>query len=226
MAIILCIETSASMCSVALFNGGELLHLEEENKKNSHAELLLPFIENCLAKANKKRSDIDAVAISEGPGSYTGLRIGVSTAKGLCYALSIPLIAVDTLTSMVHAIDNKNNFDIFIPMQDARRMEVYTCMLNQDLQKIQETNALVVEESSFDTIKDKRIAFFGDGAMKCMETFSHLPQATFFDTIVPSAKYMGLGANKKLEEDAFEDVAYFTPFYLKSFVAGTPKKLV
>jgi len=226
MAIILCIETSASMCSVALFNGMELLHLEEENKKNSHAELLLPFVENCLAKANKKRSDIDAVAISEGPGSYTGLRIGVSTAKGLCYALSIPLIAVDTLTSMVHAIDNKSDFDIFVPMQDARRMEVYTCMLNQDLKKIQATNALVVDGNSFDSIQKKRIAFFGDGVMKCKETFSHLPQTTFFEEIVPSAKYMGLGANKKFEEKQFEDVAYFVPFYLKDFVAGTPKKLV
>lgn len=226
MALILCIETSASMCSVALFDGGKLLHCEEENKKNSHAELLLPFVEKCLKLANKERKDIEAIAISEGPGSYTGLRIGTSTAKGLCYALEIPLIAVDTLTTMVEGIENRQDFDLFIPMQDARRMEVYTCLLNQDLEKIQETNALVVDENSFDEIKDKRLAFFGDGAMKCEEALAHLPQATFFSDIVPSSKYMGLEANEKYKKKEFEDVAYFVPFYLKNFVAGMPKKLV
>lgn len=226
MAYILCIETSASCCSVALFNGDELIHLEEETKKNSHAELLLPFIEKCLLAANIKKSALDAIAISEGPGSYTGLRIGVSTAKGLCYALNIPLISIDTLASMVHGVEHKEDFDLFCPMQDARRMEVYTCLLNTQLEKTQETNALVVEADSFEDYSDKRIAFFGDGAMKCKEVLSHLEGSVFFNNIIPSAKYMGLEANKKLQLQDFEDTAYFVPFYLKNFVAGMPKKLV
>ena len=226
MALILCIETSASMCSVALFKDGNLLSLKEENKKNSHAELLLPFVGICLKEVNKERTEIEAIAISEGPGSYTGLRIGTSTAKGLCYALKVPLIAIDTLATMVNGIENKKNFDFFVPMQDARRMEVYTCLINQGLNKVQETNALVVDKNSFDSMKDNRLAFFGDGAMKCKETLSHLPKATFFKDIVPSAKYMGLEANEKFDQGYFEDVAYFVPLYLKDFVAGTPKKLV
>ena len=226
MALILCIETSASMCSVGLFEDGKLLSLKEENRKNSHAELLLPFVSACLKESSKNRTGLDAVAISEGPGSYTGLRIGTSTAKGLCYALQIPLIAVDTLASMVNGVESKVEFDYFIPMQDARRMEVYTCLLDSNFEKIEMTNAMVVERNSFESIQDKRLAFFGDGAEKCAEPLSHLPKATFFNDLIPSAKYMGLEANVKYHQKRFEDVAYFVPFYLKNFVAGTPKKLV
>lgn len=244
MATILNIETATKVCSVALAKDGGLLALKEVNGDYSHAENLTVFIEDVCKQANVKLSDVDAIAVSKGPGSYTGLRIGVSTAKGLCYSLDKPLIAINTLehlscslsthfTSGLNgpppdlsniSLDIPNLPFLSCPMIDARRMEVYCAVYDSASNEIISTTAKIIDEDSFsDLLEKNRIFFFGDGASKCKEALSKNKNAIFLDDISPSAKDMIRLSEKAYSEKKFEDVAYFEPFYLKDFVAGKKK---
>ena len=178
--------------------------------------------------ANIGYSQLDAVAVSKGPGSYTGLRIGVSTAKGICYAADLPLMAIDTLEAMAYGMKVKlgsqiSNNDLLIPMIDARRMEVYAAVFDANLHKINDTAALVIDENSFEDLqKEHRLWLFGDGAPKLKKVFENQPNISIIDGFKPSAAYMLPLVDKALKEKDFVDVAYFEPFYLKDFVAGKP----
>lgn len=228
MALILNIETATTVCSVSLAKDGKLLSLKEQNGDYSHAENLTLFIEDVCKQANIKLSQIDAVAVSKGPGSYTGLRIGVSTAKGLCYSLDKPLIAVDTLQHMAIAVLNKWNIEtpeaFYVPMLDARRMEVYSAIYSAGGKLVRETQAEIIDENSFRSLlKEHPIVFFGDGALKCKPVLSYTTNAAFLTDIFPSAKDMITLSEKAYNAKQFEDVAYFEPYYLKDFVAGKKK---
>lgn len=228
MAIILNIETATTVCSVSLAKDGKLLALKEINGDYSHAENLTLFIENVCQQANIKLSEVEAVAVSKGPGSYTGLRIGVSTAKGLCYSLDKPLIAINTLEHISLSVSStfiiQYPTSLFCPMVDARRMEVYCAVFDGQLNLIKETAAEIIDEHSFaDLLSKNKMIFFGNGAPKCKEVLSKNENAVFVDGIVPSAKDMILLSEKAFKEKQFEDVAYFEPFYLKDFVAGKKK---
>jgi len=217
------LETSTKNCSVSISRNGELLCLCEEFDDNyGHSEKLHQFIEWALEGAEISLKDLDAVCVSKGPGSYTGLRIGVSAAKGLCFGLNIPLISLESLEILAQSQINKD-FDLIIPMIDARRMEVYTSQFNSSGGKISPIEAKILDENSFQEFKDLNIAFVGDGVEKS-ETILQLPNATYFKGIHPSAENMIQLAEKKFNQKQFEDVAYFEPFYLKEFVAG-PKKV-
>lgn len=227
MAKILNIETSTRVCSVAVSIDGELISLKESHEKNAHAENITLFSESVIKKAGIVFSDLDAIAVSKGPGSYTGLRIGVSTAKGFCYALDKPLIAIGTLKSlaagMIQKQENPHEY-LFCPMIDARRMEVYAAIFDHRLQAVKETEAVIIDESSFAELLDKhKIAFAGDGAEKCKAALGSHPKALFQDNLLPSATFLIDLAEQHFSENEFENVAYFEPFYLKDFVAGVPK---
>lgn len=229
MSLILGIETSTKICSVAISDGNKLLAIEEEGGGYSHSEKLTVFIQKVLEKANIVLEDIDAVAVSKGPGSYTGLRIGVSVAKGLCYALDKPLIAVDTLQAMARNVATKKG-DInalYSPMIDARRMEVYTALYNSDNLPVASISAKIIDENSFsEELSKTKVVFFGDGSAKCAEVLDKSPNASFIAEGLPSAEFVNQIAIEKYKNEAFEDVAYFEPYYLKDFVATTPKKLL
>lgn len=230
MARIISIETATKTCSVALSHGKELVALKEVTEERySHAEQLAVFIKDVLAEAGWKTTDLDAVAVSKGPGSYTGLRIGVSTAKGLCYALNIPMIAVPTPASLaLQAINQEQDESaIYCPMLDARRMEVYAALYNDQLEEIREIRADIVDaETYLEYLDDQPFYYFGDGADKCAEVLDAFPNARLLPEMKPSAKEVALLAYDRLQAGQLEDVAYFEPFYLKDFVAGKPKKLV
>ena len=218
--MILCLETATPSCSVALVHNGEVLACEEDPKGQNHSEKITLFIDSVMKKANISYNDLDAVAVSMGPGSYTGLRIGVSTAKGICYAVSKPLIAVETLHAMAYG--GKYN-GILIPMIDARRMEVYAAIFDENINKIKDTEAVIIDENSFaDLKKDHHLYLFGDGADKCAELFANDDKITVIKDFYCSAKYMNTIAQQKFNNKDFVDVAYFEPFYLKDFVPGTP----
>jgi len=226
MALILNLETATTVCSVALAKDGQLLSSKEINGDYTHAENLTRFIEIALQEANHTLADLDAIAVSKGPGSYTGLRIGVSTAKGLCYALDKPLIALNTLEHSAYTCSltygEKN--DLVCPMIDARRMEVYCAVYTKTHQLIRSTAAEIIDEHSFNDLLEKhRIYFFGDGAEKCKSVLGNNPNAVFIDSLYPSASHMILLSEKAYINRSFEDVAYFEPFYLKDFVAGKKK---
>jgi len=230
MALILNLETATTVCSVSLAKDGKLIALKEINGNYSHAENLTLFVEDVFKQAGLKLNDVDAIAVSKGPGSYTGLRIGVSTAKGLCYALDKPLIAINTLQHMAFAITNNILHIIpppktlYCPMIDARRMEVYCALFDEDNNFVMPTAALIIDEHSFDEyLKDYVICFFGDGAAKCKQVLSADKNALFIEDIFPSAKNMILLSEEAFNKNQFEDVAYFEPFYLKDFVAGKKK---
>lgn len=224
MAYILNLETATTNCSVSISNNGELMILKEHNSASfSHAEQLHVFINEALKDVALDITELDAVAVSKGPGSYTGLRIGVSAAKGLCYALNVPLISVSTLTSM--AFQKKDgNADFIVPVLDARRMEVYSTIFNNRLEEIRETKAEIIEENSFGELASKgEVLIIGSGAKKCIKPLES--KGFEFDTsVVPSAKEMCSLAYKKYKIKNFEDVAYFEPYYLKDFVLQTKKK--
>lgn len=221
MATILNIETSTKNCSVSIAKDGIQLCLVEEDEENyAHGEKLNQFIDWCLTGAEIELNDIEAVCVSKGPGSYTGLRIGVSSAKGLAYGLNIPLLAIDSLQVLADSQLNAD-VDLIIPMLDARRMEVYTALFDANGNQLTETEAKVIDELSFEDLKDKKIIFVGDGAEKCQTVLAHL-NATFVQTF-PSAEYMIQKAEQKFKERLFEDVAYFEPYYLKDFIAGKKK---
>ena len=223
MAIILALDTSTKNCSVALFNGNKIIALKEQNSDGyTHAEQLTLFIDQVVKSARVTLKEIKAIAISKGPGSYTGLRIGTSTAKGLCYALDIPLISIPTLKAMACTITKSHVADIYCPMIDARRMEVFSAVYDVKNNEIRGVQADVVDEQTYANFLNNEVLFFGDGASKCKETINH-KNAKFIEGIYPSAKNLGILANAKFEKKDFEDVAYFEPYYLKDFVAGKKK---
>lgn len=226
MALILQIETSTISCSVALAENGTTIACREASERNIHASSITLFIEEVMKSAGKGMTQLDAVAVSKGPGSYTGLRIGVSTAKGLCYALDIPLIAVDTLKIMASntGVNSGNTASLFCPMIDARRMEVYTAVYDSALNEINPVSAKIIDEHSFaDLLRERKMVFFGDGAEKCMETLGTNPNASFITTFQNSAADMSPEAFGRFNNQVFEDMAYFEPYYLKDFVATTPR---
>ncbi len=224
MGRILNLETATTNCSVSVSEGDKILSLQENNAINySHSEQLHVFIKEAVGEASLSLSDLDAIAVSKGPGSYTGLRIGVSAAKGLCFSLEIPLISVPTLESMAKQVRPESG-EIVIPVLDARRMEVYSAVFNDELKEIRETQAEVINEVSFgEFISTKKVHVVGSGAQKCSEVLSH-PNFHFDTSLVPSAREMAKIAFKKYQAEDFEDVAYFEPFYLKDFVLQTKKK--
>ena len=223
MGSILNIETATKNCSVSIAKNGAILAIKELNNGNySHAEVLHPFIVDILKEAELSVKDIDAVAVSKGPGSYTGLRIGVSAAKGFCFAFDKPLISVDTLTSLSRYISIDKG--IIIPMIDARRMEVYSAVFNNKNERIRDIKAEIIEENSFiEYLENNKVYFLGDGAQKCKSIINH-ENAIFIDDKFPSAKEMAQMSFYKYQKSDIENVAYFEPFYLKDFVVIPEKK--
>ncbi len=227
MAVILNIETSTEVCSVTISKNGELLYKKETLEGLSHSELLTVFIEDLLTENSLNLSELDAVAVSKGPGSYTGLRIGVSVAKGLCYGLEIPLIAVNSLETMATytALNSTENM-LFCPMIDARRMEVYTALYSTKGEEIKPISAEIIEEDFLaEYLNNNKILFFGNGAEKCKTKITH-PNATFDGPQKTSAQFMQKLTEEKYNKKEFEDIAYFEPFYLKNFVATIPKNKI
>lgn len=232
--MILNIETSTRVCSVALARNSRLIDLRENAEGKSHASLLAVFIDEVLRVNASDRSDLDAVAVSRGPGSYTGLRIGVSAAKGIAYGLRIPLIAVDTLSALTCGILQNPDFRKMMPelgkstwlcpMLDARRMEVYSSFFNFRMESERETKAEIIDTGSYqDILSRRKVVFFGNGSEKCERFLKH-ENAIFFKGVEPSAEFMTGISEKKFQAGKFEDVAYFEPFYLKDFIATIPKK--
>lgn len=234
MSYILIIETSTEVCSVALAREGELIDLLESGEGQNHARLVSVYAENLLARNKVKSSGLAAVAISRGPGSYTGLRIGVSTAKGLCYAARIPLIAVGTLESMATYVAadrfrfgiDESRETLYCPMIDARRMEVYSMLIDQNGNTVKPISAEVVDESFLAReLSDRQVVFLGNGSAKCRKAINS-PNAIFVDGVRASASHLCKLAWKAFQEQKFENLAYFEPFYLKDFVATVSKKNV
>lgn len=223
---ILCLETATTMCSVGVAVNGQMKSVCEVNQGYSHAEKIESLIDEALGKANLALNDLNAVAVGKGPGSYTGLRIGVSIAKGICLGLNIPLISVNTLEAMCYHPMVANVSGVKIPMLDARRMEVYTAAYNSSFLELLPTQALVVDSLSYSALRDEPLVLFGPGMEKCRSELGHLPFATYVSGVWPSAEGMMHIANNKLQNNEVEDVAYFEPFYLKDFVAGKPKKML
>lgn len=219
MAVILNLETATTNCSVSIARDGQLLALQEENSKNySHSEQLHLFIENVLHEAELSMQEIEAVAVSKGPGSYTGLRIGVAAAKGLCFALDLPLISTPTLESLARQLHITEGF--LIPMLDARRMEVYATVLNGQFETVRETRAEIINKDSFSEYSEKgKVYLMGSGANKCREMLTH-PNFEFCDDLVPSAKEMAVMTHQRFIKGTFESLAYFEPYYLKEFILG------
>lgn len=218
MSTILCIETASTNCSVAIGVNGKLLALKEDyDSSYSHAERLHNFIKEILAENGFELSDLDAIAVSKGPGSYTGLRIGVSAAKGLCYSLDLPLISVATLTSLANQVENEGTI---IPMMDARRMEVYTAVFDKDKNQIEDTSAKILDAESYKEYLDEQVVYFiGSGVEKFKKICEH-PNARYIEDKLPSSAQMVSLATIKHKISDFEDVAYFEPYYLKDFMMG------
>jgi len=230
MSCILHIETSTSACSVAVSDEGQNVFKKEDLNGPSHAVSLGVFVDEALSFADSHAMPLDAVAVSCGPGSYTGLRIGVSMAKGVCYGRNLPLIGLPTLKIECVPVllyhDELPDDALLCPMIDARRMEVYAAVYDRALNPVRDIAADIVDEHSYLEFLEKRpVYFFGDGAAKCKEKITH-PNAHFIDGIRPLASMMLPLAEKAISEKDFKDVAYFEPFYLKEFVAGKPKKLL
>lgn len=227
MAYILCLETATEVCSIALLKNDVVIALEENHEGNSHASQITLLIEAVMTKANIELNQLDAIAVSKGPGSYTGLRVGVSTAKGLCYALNIPLIAINTLHSLAQSLSSTINYQpptLLCPMLDARRMEVYCLLLDEQLNEVEKTQAKIIDENSFAAaLSTYKIYFFGNGSSKCKTIITH-SNAIFINDIKCSAKRMNTLVYEAFKQKQFEDVAYFEPFYLKDFVGTVAKK--
>jgi len=231
MSLILNIETSTELCSVCLADKYTLLSKRNSFDEKSHASQLTIFIEEIFAEFKISVSDLSAIAVSQGPGSYTGLRIGVSTAKGIAYAADKPLIAVDSYNAMANAVKQQifNNKDfvsnyLLCPMIDAKRMEVYTSLYNSDLETIEKINAKIIDENSFtDLLSKQRIYFFGNGSDK-FKNIIKSENAVFVENIFSYSEYMIQQSYTAFQNQKFEDIAYFEPFYLKDFVASLPKK--
>lgn len=217
MAIIINLETATTNCSVSIARNGELIQLREDNSPQySHSEQLHIFIREALKEASLCFQDISAIAVSKGPGSYTGLRIGVSAAKGLCFSLNLPLISVPTLDILAQQ-EAGMEYDFVVPLLDARRMEVYSAVFDARGKQIKETKAEIVQNDSYGEYVEKgRVLLIGDGAEKCRELLDHPNFA--FKSALPSSREMADLSYKKFLAGQFEDVAYFEPFYLKDFI--------
>jgi tRNA threonylcarbamoyladenosine biosynthesis protein TsaB len=223
LALILNIETASKNCSVSISKNGIIIALKEINEGGyTHAENLHPFIEEVLKISNLNINNIDAVAVSKGPGSYTGLRIGVSAAKGICFAIDKPLISVGTLKVLASQLNIDNGF--IIPMLDARRLEVYSSIFDNQHREIRKTEAEILNENSFKNyLISEKVYFLGDGVEKFKSMMSHF-NAIFIDNKFPSANEMGILSEEKFQKNDFENVAYFEPFYLKDFVTSIDLK--
>lgn len=228
---ILSIETSGKYCSASISGGDKIIHSEILKEERSHAAGVTVIIDKALKSSGLKTNDLHAIAVSEGPGSYTGLRIGVSVAKAMCYASEIPLIAVSTLKIMLlqlfdlAAIKNfeVDENDLFVPMIDARRMEVYQAVFSYNTELLRKIEPKIIDKNSYsDLLKEHNVIFFGNGADKCQEVISH-ENAVFVSGIEPEAKYMINPALEKYKSSIFENTAYYEPFYLKAFQATKPK---
>ncbi|MFM7728381.1 MAG: tRNA (adenosine(37)-N6)-threonylcarbamoyltransferase complex dimerization subunit type 1 TsaB [Flavobacteriales bacterium] len=224
MPILLCIESATTVCSVSLVRDGHVLSVRESSEGLNHAEKLTVFVEEVFHEAGVPMSDIDGVAVSGGPGSYTGLRIGVSTAKGLCWALDKPLLAIPTLLSMANGVrtvvDPESNA-ILCPMLDARRMEVYTAAFSLQLDEIASVEAVVLDQLSFKSLLDtSQVYFFGDGMAKSKELLGQYPNACFVDGFVQSSVHLYGPAAAALKAGRTDHVALYEPFYFKEFIAG------
>ncbi|HEU5291075.1 MAG TPA: tRNA (adenosine(37)-N6)-threonylcarbamoyltransferase complex dimerization subunit type 1 TsaB [Cyclobacteriaceae bacterium] len=226
MSLIVSLETSAKVCSVAIHDGEKLLATSEIHIEQSHASKLAVLIEEVKNKAGIEFNQLSAVAISSGPGSYTGLRIGTSTAKGLCFSLNIPLISIGSLELLAFQMKDQNPLQAYLcPMIDARRMEVYCLITDSKLNVIHPTEAKVIDEHSFQEYLDnKAVLFFGDGSDKCKEKLAH-KNAHFVSGIYPKASQLGLIAHNKFQKKEFEDLITFEPHYLKEFMIKQPKDL-
>lgn len=227
MALILNIDTSTSVCSVALAKDGKVIAIKENNEGLNHSVLLGTYIDESLKEAGLVPHQLDAIAISMGPGSYTGLRIGVSMAKGLCFGTGKPLIAVPTLQSLALSVSSRLQEDAwYCPMIDARRMEVYTAFFDKQNQVLIDTKAEIIDEHSFaGLLADHKIYFFGNGSDKVKNILT-APHACYIEKVETSAAHMTEISEQRFTQGLFEDVAYFEPFYLKDFIATTPKKKV
>ena len=225
MAIILNIETATTNCSVSLSKEGETFALQEDNSKQySHAERLHLYIDDLLKHNNIKPTELDAIAVSKGPGSYTGLRIGVSAAKGLCFSLDKPLISVSTLEALARQVKAEDG--LIVPMLDARRMEVYSAVFDASFNTVREIEAQILDAQSFASYLEKgKVYFIGNGVEKTKTLITH-ENAVFIEDKLPSANEMSVIANNKYKKNDIEDVAYFEPYYLKDFVALKPKPKV
>ncbi|MFO7614854.1 MAG: tRNA (adenosine(37)-N6)-threonylcarbamoyltransferase complex dimerization subunit type 1 TsaB [Bacteroidales bacterium] len=229
MPRILHIETATQVCSLALSERGQLKFLRESSQKNIHSSVVTVFIEEMMRESGWPFISLDAVSVSMGPGSYTGLRIGVSTAKGICYALDKPLIAIGTLQAMAAGMAGMESLptgtpSLFCPMIDAKRMEVYSALYDQGLHPVREILAEIITEESFtEELRDHTVVFAGDGAAKCKPLLQNHPNAVFLDDFRPSAKFMIPLAEEKFRRQQFENTAYFEPFYLKDFIPGIPR---
>ena len=225
MTKILCADTSSQLCSVSIFNKDKLVDNINSKIERSHSKLLLKLIDSILIKNNLSLKNLDAFSIAKGPGSYTGLRIGVSTFKGLCYSLEKPLIGINTLeilsiSAKEKIIDTDYNL---CPMIDARRMEVFTKLLNENLEVVDEDKALILEENSFNNFKNKTIYFFGDGSYK-FQKISNNKNHNFLKNIESNSQFMGYLSYKKYLDKDFEDISLFEPFYIKDFHLVKKKK--
>lgn len=220
MPVILSLETSTDVCSVALHDNKDLLAQAEIHEPQSHAARVAPLIDTVLKKAGIALKELRAVAVTSGPGSYTGLRIGTSTAKGLCYALEIPLIAVGTLELLAfQAIQLNAPHALLCPMLDARRMEVYYLLTDSDFRILEPVSPRIIDESSFaELLEVNQVLFFGNGANKCRGVITHR-NAIFLEGIYPRASALGVMADEKFRKNEFEDLVNFIPLYLKEFVA-------
>jgi tRNA threonylcarbamoyladenosine biosynthesis protein TsaB len=229
MALILCIETATEVCSVALFRDGQPAGIRESSARNVHSAMLTTFIDELFRDSGLMMNELDAVAVSMGPGSYTGLRIGVATAKGLCYAVDKPLISVSTLQAMARGLNDNlqvtsDGGALVCPMIDARRMEVYSALYDMKEIEVREVRAEIIDENSFaEFLAMQPVLFGGDGADKCKSMLGDHPNARFVDGFRSSARFMAALAEKKFSAGQFENLAYFEPFYLKDFVAGKPR---
>lgn len=229
--MIICIETATNLCSVALCTETSVIALRESNDQRTHASMLTVYIDEILKENRIDADEISAVAVSKGPGSYTGLRIGVSVAKGMAFAASKPLIGIETTLSMYHGLRRRiveegtmNEKILFCPMLDARRMEVYTAVYNSEGEKIKDISAEIISGSSFSDIDPSfRMIFFGDGASKCSSIISR-ENSLFITDFNMSAKNMQIPAFSAFANGNFEDIAYFEPFYLKDFITTSQRK--
>ena len=227
MATILNIETSTEVCSVCISRNGEILSVREDLNGRNHSRLLTVYIQECLDELKLETSNLDAVSISAGPGSYTGLRIGVSAAKGICFASNLPFIAVCPLQTMAYMAKSQTTIEEnawIAPMMDARRMEVYTGIYNYQGKCLEKVTAKIIDENAFSDQLDKNLIYFcGNGAEKCKSIIHH-PNARFLDSVYCSSKAMISLSEQKFEKKEFVDVAYFEPYYLKDFITTVSKK--
>jgi tRNA threonylcarbamoyladenosine biosynthesis protein TsaB len=229
--MIICLETATNICSVALCNSAGVISLKESNESKSHASMLTVFIGEVLKENGIRACDLEAIAVSKGPGSYTGLRIGVSVAKGIAYGASIPLIAIETTLSMFWGISGNENISygenrnsLFCPMLDARRMEVYYAIYDADGNTVKNISAEIITEDSFRNIPEyQKLIFFGDGAAKCKDIINRT-NAHFADDFRISASHMHRPVIQAFKDLRYENVAYFEPFYLKDFITSKTRK--